>query len=302
MLVRTLSLLSLLAACAASSRELLGGSAAMVKACKPEITACEADPDCKSMTECISVECAGARTKIFPGPRIKKAQALAARLGEAYSPMICEKSCFDDYGYGNAPWISVSACGGRAGAIRAPAADSDQCPQHPQALQPFNMSALAGQWWKVWAHGWDFWRCHRHIFTFNADTWRETWEMETKFQIQLIRDPKPTEIDLKMLVVPNQDDLHGNLPRNASFTMLPYFHMGADSYESHYVLAMTEEYVIASACVYTIEMARTDSVVYVLAKTATISADVEAKVRQQLLRLDMNASTFVTVNNTKCVA
>ena len=37
--------------------------------------------------------------------------------------------------------------------------------------------------------------------------------------------------------------------------------MGADPYESHYVLAATADYVIAAACVYTIEMARTDAVV-----------------------------------------
>jgi len=288
MLVRVLSLLSLIVACVAN-------------VCKPEISACLADPDCRAMVECMSVECAGARTKFFPGPRIKKAQALSAKLGEAYSPMVCDKSCFDDYGYGNANWDSVSACEGRSGSIRAPATDSQQClPQ--QVLQPFNMSALSGQWWKVWAHGWDFWRCHRHVFTFVTNKWRETWEMETKFQVQPIRHPEPTLESIKLLVVPNQDDKHGNFPGNASFTIPPYFHMGADTYESHYVLAMTEEYVIAAACVYTIEMARTDAVVYVLARTATMSGEIEATVRQQLARLNMNASTFVTVNNTKCVA
>ena len=271
----------------------------MTKACMPEINTCIKDPDCKAMTICISVECAG---PALPGRTcIKKAQALAAKLGEPYNPMICDKSCFDDYGYGNPPWLAVASCGGRAGAIRSPATDSAKCPQHIPVVQPFNMSALSGHWWKVWAHGWDFWRCHRHTWT-PMDTWRKTWEMETNFQVQPLSHPEPIKESIKLLVVPNQDDLHGNLPANASFTILPYYHMGADSYESHYVLAVTEEYVIAAACVYTIELGRTDSVTYVLARTATMSEEVAAKARQHLVRLDMNASTFVTVNNTKCVA
>jgi len=300
MMIRTLTLLALLGACVASSRSLLGSSA-MVKDCKPELAACEADADCKAMLECVSLECAAVRSSVLEGPRIKRAKALSARLGEPYSPMICDKSCYDDYGYGNGKWVSFSACGGRAGGIRAPAKDSQQCIQHPKVLQPFNMSALSGEWWKVWNHGWDFWQCHRHIYTFLTDTWRQTWGIEVKFQVQPLHHSKPSQESIKLIVVPNIDDQHGNLPVNASFTMLPYFHMGADTYESHYVLAMTHEYVIAAACVYTIEMARTDAVVYILAKTPVMTEEVEDKVRQQLIRLDLNASTFVTVNNTQCI-
>ena len=34
-----------------------------------------------------------------------------------------------------------------------------------------------------------------------------------------------THEKLDLLIQPNTDDEHGNLPSNASFTMLPYFHV-----------------------------------------------------------------------------
>merc|ERR1712159_796229 len=93
---------------------LAGSSAAMMKQCKPELDACEANVNCKAMLNCVSFECLDLRAHTAPGDCIKRAQALSAKLGEAYSPMICDKSCYDDYGYGNDQWIAFSACGKRA--------------------------------------------------------------------------------------------------------------------------------------------------------------------------------------------
>ena len=61
-----------------------GSSAAMMKMCKPELQACEADADCKAMLNCVSLECSDMRAHTVPGDRIKRAEALSAKLGEAY--------------------------------------------------------------------------------------------------------------------------------------------------------------------------------------------------------------------------
>jgi len=270
----------------------------MVKDCKPEMAACEANLDCKAMLSCVSFECSDLRTHADPSDRIKRAEALSAALGESYSPMICDKSCYDDYGYGNDEWISLSACGGRADGIRAPLSESQQCMDQPPVIKPFEMRQLEGEWWKVWNHGWDFWQCHRHTYSPVSGS---LWKIDVNFQIHPVHHPAPTKESLNLLVRENTDDEHGNLPSNASFTMLPYFHMGADTYESHYVLAISDQFVIAAACVYTIEMARTDAVVYILAKTPQMQPAVQTEVVQELLKLGLNASTFVHVNNTHCI-
>ena len=47
-------------------------------------------------------------------------------------------------------------------------------------------------------------------------------------QVELKNHPGTvTQEKLELLVNPNTDDEHGNLPANASFTMLPYFHVRA---------------------------------------------------------------------------
>ena len=53
---------------------------------------------------------------------------------------------------------------------------------HPPSVPQFDMAQLEGEWWKVWNHGWDFWWCHRHVYS-RVNNDYNLWNIEVKFLV-----------------------------------------------------------------------------------------------------------------------